>query len=79
MSMSFESHQNRLTVHGDFNGEAEKRRAMFLASLMTPGGIAPADLEPQNFQDVELSVAPDVAPHVAAQLCKLAAVEIEIR
>ena len=79
MSMSFESDSHLLTVHGDFNGEAEKRRAVFLASLLTPGGTMPSELDPRNFEDIRVQTAGDVAPEAAARLCMQAQVQIDIR
>jgi hypothetical protein len=77
--MSFESEERLLTVHGDFNGEAEKRRAVFLASLLTPGSTLPNELDPRNFEDIKVHTAGDVVPEAAARLCQLAHVEIDIR
>lgn len=76
MSMSFEN--DKLIAHGDFNGEAEKRRAVFLARLYEPGGFNPTDLEPHNFEDVEVHVAPDVLPGSLASVCMKAQIDLEL-
>lgn len=77
MSMSFESNNHNLIVHGDFDGEAAKRRAMFLADLMAPGGTNPGDLDPHNFEDVRVKVAGDIMPYIAGRICQMAHVEID--
>jgi hypothetical protein len=74
--MSFEHDQ--LIAHGDFNGEAEKRRAVFLARLFEPGGLNPADLEPHNFEDVNVHIAPDVLPASLASTCMKAQIDLDL-
>lgn len=76
MSYSFfEGEVPKVIVHGDCDGERQKRTAVFAAHLLSPGVDSPADLEPRNFKDVEVVVAPGTSADHVAQIMGLAGVE----
>lgn len=77
MSIQIDQNHGELDVMPDCNGEREKRVAVFLADLFSPGGTAPGDLEPRNWEHVKKPVAGDVSPEVVQRFCSIAGVEVK--
>lgn len=68
--MSFEIDNNHVTVNSDFNGEQRKASAMFLADLVSTGGLG--NLSPRSGETVVFEKAPDVTGEQFEQLAKTA-------
>jgi len=74
LHLSLETHE--IAALPDSDGERAKRRAVFLADLIAPGGTSPSDLDPHNWETVTRPVAGDVSPHMVQLICKNAGVEL---
>lgn len=77
MSIQIDTAHGELNVLPDCDGESQKRAAVFIAELFSPGGTQPADLEPHNWEEVHKSLAPDAYPEVVQRFCAMAGVEVK--
>ncbi len=68
--MSFELGEGHITVNPDFNGEQRKASAVFMADLLSPGGLG--NLSPRSGEAVKFNIAPEVTPGNIEQLAKTA-------